>query len=60
MWVMVDEGILDSFHSENLGDWAVVNDGLYFINPEAKDGNFGRITATRGPREILFGLKFSF
>jgi serine/threonine protein kinase len=30
--------ILDSFHSENFGDWAVVNDGLYFINPEAKDG----------------------
>jgi len=40
--VPVDGGeelkILDSFHSENLGDWAVVNDGLYFINPEAKDG----------------------
>jgi serine/threonine protein kinase len=40
--VPVDGGeelkILDSFHSENFGDWAVVNDGLYFINPEAKDG----------------------
>lgn len=22
--------------------------------------NFGRITATRGPREIQFGLKFNF
>ena len=40
--VPVDGGeelqVLDSFHSENNGDWAVADDGLYFINPEAKDG----------------------
>jgi Tol biopolymer transport system component len=40
--VPVDGGeevqVLDSFHSENNGDWAVVEDGLYFINPEPKDG----------------------
>jgi len=30
--------VLDSFHSENDGDWAVADDGLYFINPEGKDG----------------------
>jgi serine/threonine protein kinase len=40
--VPVDGGeeiqVLDSFHSENNGDWAVADDGLYFINPEAKEG----------------------
>ena len=40
--VPVDGGeevqVLDSFHSENNADWAVVEDGLYFINPEPKDG----------------------
>jgi len=40
--VPVDGGeevqVLASFHSENNGDWAVVEDGLYFINPEPKDG----------------------
>ena len=40
--VPVDGGeelqVLDSFHSENNGDWAIADDGLYFINPEAKDG----------------------
>jgi Tol biopolymer transport system component len=40
--VPVDGGeelqVLASFHSENNGDWAVADDGLYFINPEAKDG----------------------
>ena len=40
--VPVDGGeelqVLDSFRSENFADWAVVNDGLYFINPDAKDG----------------------
>jgi len=40
--VPVDGGeevqVLASFHSENNGDWAVVEDGLYFINPDPKDG----------------------
>jgi hypothetical protein len=27
---------------------------------KSRNSNFGRITATRGPREIQFGLKFSF
>jgi Tol biopolymer transport system component len=41
--VPVDGGeelqVLDSFKSQNLGDWAVVNEGIYFINDlEAKDG----------------------
>lgn len=30
--------VLDSFKSEYSGNWAVVNDGIYFINPDAKDG----------------------
>jgi Tol biopolymer transport system component len=40
--VPVDGGqeiqVSDSFNSDNFGDWAVVNDGIYFINPEVKDG----------------------
>jgi eukaryotic-like serine/threonine-protein kinase len=40
--VPVDGGeelrVVDSFHSENMADWAVVSDGLYFMNPEPKDG----------------------
>jgi len=43
IWRMpVDGGeelqVLNSFHSENLGDWAVVNDGIYFIDEHTKDG----------------------
>jgi len=30
--------VFDSFKSENAGGWAVVSDGIYFINPDAKDG----------------------
>jgi Tol biopolymer transport system component len=30
--------IFDSFNSEYSRNWAVVNDGIYFINPDAKDG----------------------
>jgi len=30
--------VIDSFKSELFGDWAVVNDGIYFINPDARDG----------------------
>lgn len=40
--VPVDGGeeiqVFDSFRSELFGDWAVVSDGVYFINPDAKDG----------------------
>jgi Tol biopolymer transport system component len=40
--VPVDGGdevqIFDSFKSELFGDWAVVSDGIYFVNPDAKDG----------------------
>jgi len=40
--VLVDGGeetlVLDSFRLKYFGDWAVVNDGIYFINPDAKDG----------------------
>jgi Tol biopolymer transport system component len=40
--VPVDGGdeveVLDSFDQSLNGDWAVVNDGIYFINPAAKDG----------------------
>jgi Tol biopolymer transport system component/DNA-binding winged helix-turn-helix (wHTH) protein len=30
--------VFDSFNSELFGDWAVVNDGIYFINPDAREG----------------------
>ena len=40
--VPVDGGeeiqVFDSFRSELFSDWAVVSDGIYFINPDAKDG----------------------
>ncbi|HXI92384.1 MAG TPA: winged helix-turn-helix domain-containing protein [Blastocatellia bacterium] len=40
--VPVDGGeevqVLNSFKSEDFRDWAVVSDGLYFINPDTKDG----------------------
>ena len=40
--VPVDGGeeiqVFDSFKSELFSDWAVVSDGIYFINPDAKDG----------------------
>ena len=40
--VPVDGGeeiqVFASFKSELFGDWAVVSDGIYFINPDAKDG----------------------
>jgi len=40
--VPVDGGqelrILDSFQSALIGDWAVGNDGIYYINEHAKDG----------------------
>ncbi|MEP6819908.1 MAG: hypothetical protein ABJA18_10280, partial [bacterium] len=29
--------VLDSFKSEFKGDWAVVDDGIYFVNADAKD-----------------------
>jgi len=43
IWRMPVEGgeerrILDSFNSEFFGDWAVVDDGIYFINVDAEDG----------------------
>jgi Tol biopolymer transport system component len=40
--VSVDGGeeiqVFESFRSELFNDWAVVSDGIYFINPDAKDG----------------------
>ena len=30
--------VFDTFNSKLFGDWAVVNDGIYFINPDARDG----------------------
>jgi len=40
--VPVDGGeeiqVFDSFRSELFSDWAVVSDGIYFINPDAEDG----------------------
>ena len=40
--VPVDGGeetlMLGSFKSENFGDWAVVDNGIYFINPDGRDG----------------------
>jgi hypothetical protein len=30
--------VFDSFRSELFSDWAVLSDGIYFINPDAKDG----------------------
>ena len=40
--VPVDGGeeiqVFASFRSELYSDWAVVSDGIYFINPDAKDG----------------------
>src|SRR4029453_5413653 len=40
--VPVDGGeeiqVFDSFKSDLVSDWAVVSDGIYFINPDAKDG----------------------
>lgn len=30
--------VFGSFKSELFGDWAVVNDGIYFVNPDARDG----------------------
>jgi hypothetical protein len=40
--VPVDGGeealVLGSFKSENFGDWAVVDNGIYFINPDGRDG----------------------
>ena len=30
--------VLDSYKPENFGDWTVVSDGIYFVNPDARDG----------------------
>ena len=29
--------VLDSFNAQNWGDWAVVEDGIYFIDSDAKE-----------------------
>ena len=62
--------VFDSFKSELFSDWAVVSDGIYFINPDAKDGvaieffNFAtrkvkQVAALGKVAILLFGIAVS-
>jgi hypothetical protein len=55
------------FNAFNHANFKWVDTGLSLNNVVGSDNfgkslntNFGRMAATRGPREIQFGLKFSF
>ena len=57
----------EMFNAFNHPNFTAVDPNLSFNNVESDESfgkplnpNFGRSTATRGPREVQFGLKFSF
>jgi hypothetical protein len=57
----------EMFNAFNHANFNGIDPGLSLNNVAGDENfgkplnpNFGRITATRGPREILFGLKFNF
>jgi hypothetical protein len=57
----------EMFNAFNHPNFNVIDAGLSLNNVAGDENfgkplnpNFGRITATRGPREIQFGVKFNF
>jgi len=61
-WVPVEGGeenlVYDSFKAQNFGNWAVVSDGIYLINPDSKVGrqlNFSTLPGGRLRRSPSLG-----